>query len=65
MTINTDKLKSRKLIVMLTTVIVLAIDVPAGLNLDPNVKYILASAIPTYLVGQGLADMGKGNVPDK
>ena len=59
MTINLDKMKSRKLWTMLGALAVIALNSKLGLGIPDTVIQILSGSIPAYLIGQGIADTAK------
>lgn len=53
-----EKLKSRKLVVLVATVLLAVANKKLGLGLDDDTMNKIMIAIGAYLVGQGIADHG-------
>jgi hypothetical protein len=56
-----DKLKSRKLLVFITSVLIVALNNKLGLGISDDAVNLIAGLAAAFLVGQGIADHG-GNV---
>lgn len=60
-----DKMKSRKLIVLVGTVLLTVLNEKLGLGLDEDTMNKIIAAAAAYIVGQGIADHGsQGKKPD-